>query len=633
MKYRSEIDGLRTLAVVPVILFHAGFAGFSGGFVGVDVFFVISGYLITTIIINELEQGKFSLGSFYERRARRILPALFFVMFACIPFAWLLMLPGELQDFSQSVMAVATFSSNVLFWLESGYFERAAELKPLLHTWSLAVEEQYYILFPLFLMLTWRLGRRRILLLLGLVFLLSLALAQWATTASPDAAFFLLPTRGWELLVGVFVAFYLQHQAAPRSMVLDQTGSILGLVLLVVAVVAFDEQTPFPGFYALVPTLGTALLILYANSGTWAHRLLSLPLLVGIGLISYSAYLWHQPLLVFARLATAENPSLLLVSAMCVAAFVLAGFSYRYVEKPFRNRQFLPTRQIFTGALTLMLVFVATGLMMMRVDANLDRYTTNGFAGDIGHDEFHDFVQNTFVPCQPPELYAQAETWDGFVRCQQSQEQAQHVVLFGDSHAEHLFIGLAEALEELNIVYFIRAGYPFVGESNFDYLIDYITDNEDINLVVFAAYWHRTATVFGEQEFRRKLQATVDVFNAAGKQVLLVGDVPDFQFDPANCNYQNRFRLSACEIDYSQLQHQKSVYQASLQSVAQNAGAELVTIDDLFCNGQSCSMVKDATLMFRDNDHLNIPASRQVGAVLLERSVLLSTAVLRGTDD
>ena len=207
MDYRREIDGLRAIAVLPVILFHAGFETFSGGFVGVDVFFVISGYLITTIIIAELEQGKFSIINFYERRARRILPALFLVMLVCIPLAWFWLLPRDMQDFSQSLVAVTVFASNILFWRESGYFDTAAELKPLLHTWSLAVEEQYYVIFPLFLMSFWRLGKRWIMILLVAVFVVSLALAQWASLAKPSAAFFLLPARGWELLVGAFAAF------------------------------------------------------------------------------------------------------------------------------------------------------------------------------------------------------------------------------------------------------------------------------------------------------------------------------------------------------------------------------------------------------------------------------------------
>lgn len=194
MDYRRELDGLRALAVLPVILFHAGFETFSGGFVGVDVFFVISGYLITTIILAELNRGNFSIVNFYERRARRILPALFLVMLACIPFAWILLAPADLNSFAKSLVAVSLFVSNVFFWKDGDYFETAAELKPLIHTWSLAVEEQYYVLFPLFLMLFWKFGKRWILVTLGLVFVLSFAVAQWASYAKPAAAFFTAAT-------------------------------------------------------------------------------------------------------------------------------------------------------------------------------------------------------------------------------------------------------------------------------------------------------------------------------------------------------------------------------------------------------------------------------------------------------
>lgn len=257
MDYRREIDGLRALAVLPVILFHADFETFSGGFVGVDVFFVISGYLITTIVLAELEQGSFSIANFYERRARRILPALFLVMLVCIPFAWIRLLPSDMKDFSQSLIAVSVFSSNILFWLESGYFDTAAELKPLLHTWSLSVEEQYYALFPLFLILLWKLGRSWIVVLLSLLFATSLAVAEWAAYAKPAAAFYLLPARGWELLVGAFAAFYLSHAKREhfcRS--IRELGGWLGVALILYAVFAYSKTTPFPGLYALVPTLG-----------------------------------------------------------------------------------------------------------------------------------------------------------------------------------------------------------------------------------------------------------------------------------------------------------------------------------------------------------------------------------------
>ena len=207
MHYRQEIDGLRAVAVIPVVLFHAGFEIFSGGYVGVDVFFVISGYLITSILIRELEQGEFSLVRFYERRARRILPALFFMMLVCIPFAWAWMTPSQIEDFGRSLVAVSLFASNILFWRKIDYFAPAAEENPLLHTWSLAVEEQYYMFFPLFLLLAWRFGRTRVFYMIAAIAAASLLFANGAGATMPVANFYLAPTRAWELLAGSLCAF------------------------------------------------------------------------------------------------------------------------------------------------------------------------------------------------------------------------------------------------------------------------------------------------------------------------------------------------------------------------------------------------------------------------------------------
>ncbi|WP_299490228.1 acyltransferase family protein [uncultured Shewanella sp.] len=363
MNYRAEIDGLRAVAVIPVILFHAGFQLFSGGFVGVDVFFVISGYLITSIILAELNEGRFSLITFYERRARRILPALFFVILVCTPFAWAWFMPMDLQDFFQSVVAVSTFSSNILFWLESDYFDTAAELKPLLHTWSLAVEEQYYILFPLFLMWTWHLGLRWILMLLSIVFIISLVLAEWGAYNAPNAAFYLLPTRGWELILGVFAAcFFYRYNTLNVSLFIKNLLSSLGLILVFYAIFAFDETVPFPSVYTLVPTLGTLLIILFAQKGTFVHAFLSLKAFVGIGLISYSAYLWHQPLFAFAKYLSFTEPPFSLMMGLCFASIFLAYLSWRFVEMPFRNKKVFSQKNIFSSAIVISSTFIVTGV-------------------------------------------------------------------------------------------------------------------------------------------------------------------------------------------------------------------------------------------------------------------------------
>jgi peptidoglycan/LPS O-acetylase OafA/YrhL len=365
MTYRREIDGLRALAVVPVILFHAGFQTFSGGFVGVDVFFVISGYLITTIILTEKQAGLFSLIGFYERRARRILPALFVVMFACFPFAWMWFLPAEMNSFSQSLVAVSVFSSNIFFYLKTNYFETAAEQSPLIHTWSLAVEEQYYLLFPIFLLLTCRLGKQWTVAMLTALAMTSLAVAQWGSFTHPAFTFFLLPTRGWEMLVGAIVAFFLftrESDTSKRARI-NQLFSATGFLLITCSIFAFDKQTPFPGFYALMPTIGAALIILFATRQTFVGTVLGSKLFVGVGLVSYSAYLWHQPLFAFARHRSIVEPSKLLLSMLAVLALLLAYFSWKYVETPFRNRQYIKGKQVLLYGSVCSVFFVTFGLV------------------------------------------------------------------------------------------------------------------------------------------------------------------------------------------------------------------------------------------------------------------------------
>jgi peptidoglycan/LPS O-acetylase OafA/YrhL len=403
MDYRREIDGLRALAVLPVILFHAGFETFSGGFIGVDVFFVISGYLITTIILAELEQGKFSIVNFYERRARRILPALFLVMLVCIPFASIWFFTNQIRDLSQSFVAVSVFASNILFWRESAYFDTAAELKPLLHTWSLSVEEQYYVLFPLFLMLFWKLGKRWILVMLGLVFVASLAAAQWAAYAEPALAFYLLPTRGWELLIGAFAAFYLsQANRNGFGKGLSEFGGWLGVALILYAVFAYSKATPFPGFYALVPGLGTVFIILFATQQTTVGRFVGNKVFVGIGLISYSAYLWHQPLLAFIKFRNFGEIDRISTSLIVVATFILAYLTLRYIENPVRQKKyFVTSSSLFVFSASAILVFVAVGLYGNSTNF-LGKRSTPKFLQE--YEEKTDYVADNF--------FLIAESWD-----------------------------------------------------------------------------------------------------------------------------------------------------------------------------------------------------------------------------
>jgi peptidoglycan/LPS O-acetylase OafA/YrhL len=370
MKYRREIDGLRALAVLPVIMFHAGVSSFSGGFVGVDVFFVISGYLITTIIATELDQRSFSILNFYERRARRILPALFFVMICTLPFAWLWMLPTELKDYSKSLIAVPLFSSNILFSYTSGYFDIASELRPLLHTWSLAVEEQYYILFPFVLMLIWRLPQKLTMSLLLSAAVISLLIAQWSVAKHTTTAFYLLPTRAFELLIGALISLHFIHKHRfvsrnPESKkLLDQAFSFIGLALIIYAVFAFDSDTPSPSFHSLVPTFGAGLIIIFASNKTAVGKLLGSKVFVGIGLISYSAYLWHQPIVAFTKLRHMLGFDQANAFFVVALSLTLAYLSWRFIEKPFRDKGLYSSKSIVVFSVVGTIFFIVVGAVI-----------------------------------------------------------------------------------------------------------------------------------------------------------------------------------------------------------------------------------------------------------------------------
>lgn len=360
MKYRPEIDGLRTIAVVPVIFFHAGFGLFSGGFVGVDIFFAISGYLITMVLIEDLENGRFSIMNFYERRARRILPALFLVMACSIPFAWMWMLPEQMTDFAHSLIAVSLFVSNILFWQESGYFAPAAEQKPLLHTWSLAVEEQYYLFFPVFLFLVWRFGKDRVFWMIVILATFSLLLTELGWRRAPSANFYLAPTRAWEIFAGSIAAFIVRKQGVRENQLL----SMIGLMAITGSIFLYDPETPFPSVYALMPVLGTVLIVLFGGTQTFVARLLSTRVMVGIGLISYSAYLWHQPLLAFARVRTIHEPPLILMGALGLLSIGIAYLCWKYVERPFRAgaKPIIRERNgIFAASVMGLCAFIAVG--------------------------------------------------------------------------------------------------------------------------------------------------------------------------------------------------------------------------------------------------------------------------------
>ncbi|MEL7428972.1 MAG: acyltransferase family protein [Pseudomonadota bacterium] len=440
MQYRPEIDGLRALAVLPVIFFHAGYSLFSGGYAGVDIFFVVSGYLITSIIVSDLSDGTFSLLGFYERRIRRIAPALFLVVIATIVIAWFVLMPRDMKDFAQSIVAVVIYSSNFLFWAESGYFESAAELKPLLHTWSLAVEEQYYILFPVMMIVFWKWARHAIIVIFAIIGIASLALAQWGALNAPSAAFYLLPFRAWEILLGALAAMAMHKKSRPlMNPLLNQFASLAGLCMIGATVFLYDASTGFPGLPALLPTMGACLIIIAAHEGTLAQKILSQRWIVLVGLLSYSAYLWHQPLFAFSRYFLVEKLSLSFSVSLIALTFLLSYLSWRFVERPFRNQNFLSQKQVYGISSLLGGTLVAFGLYVNEEDGLPGRYDGEILKILSVEEGWQDNHACTFATDKELEKFEACTA------------QGRFVYLFGDSHAGAISKPLRAALEKQGI--------------------------------------------------------------------------------------------------------------------------------------------------------------------------------------
>ncbi len=358
LKYRKEIDGLRALAVIPVILFHADFSLFDGGYIGVDIFFVISGYLISSFIFNEIESNNFSLIGFYERRARRILPALYLVFLVSSIFVLIFLSRSEINEFFNSVISSTLFFSNFFFWYFEPYFSSNAGLKPLIHTWSLSIEEQFYIFFPILFILLIKLRRKQIIFFsFVIIFLLSLFLAESLSKSHASVNFYFTFTRIWEIVLGVIISIYFKYYKYNFSKNTSETLSLIGLLSILYSIFFFSKETPFPSLYALIPTVGTGMIIIFANNNTFTNKILSLKIFVGFGLISYSLYLWHQPLLAFSKnyygsITLSQKFLIIFISV------IISYFSWKYIEKFFRDRSKLSKKSIFYLSSFMALFFI-----------------------------------------------------------------------------------------------------------------------------------------------------------------------------------------------------------------------------------------------------------------------------------
>ncbi len=620
MKYRPEIDGLRAIAVVPVVLFHAGAPLFSGGFVGVDIFFVISGYLITTIILAELKVGKFSIINFYERRARRILPALFLVVGLCLPFAWLWLMPSDLIEFGQSVIAVLGFASNIFFWLHSDYFDAATELKPLLHMWSLGVEEQFYVFFPIFLLLAWRVGRKWIVVLLVTGSLLSLALSQYGASARPMATFFLLPTRGWELAMGSLIAFYLDHTVQNKAHdhfppALSQTLSLVGLGLIMYGIVVFHKDTPFPSVYALAPTVGAALIILFALPSTFVGRLLGGKVLVAVGLVSYSAYLWHQPLLSFARHRSLNEPNGFVIATIVFCTFGLAYVTWRYVERPFRQKGMVSKRLLWRSAATCTLIIAsfAAGLQMTAGELQSQIHNDaqalyRSYTCMFEQDQTHETLLENHCDMAPASS-AQKDF-------EQSQTSKSYV-LYGDSIAAHLYPGLVSMASEDEIIQLTGGACRAIRTMDsprcrdfYDWFVSEYVPSNAVDAILVSSSWFSDYERFGDNTFRAKLDALFE--RLQGNRVIVYSmaaslkvDIPRYYYKLEEFGYEVPANL---EMETDDL----SAVNSALSEQAAKFGFEFIDISQQFCSEGKCRVAEDGVLYFADARHLTLAGSEVV---------------------
>jgi len=635
MNYRPEIDGLRAIAVIPVILFHAGFGTFSGGYVGVDIFFVISGYLITTILINDLEASRFSVARFYERRARRILPALLFVMLACLPLAWAFMLPSQLEEFGRNIMAVALFVSNIALWLNTDYFASATELNPLLHTWSLAVEEQFYIFFPPLLWALWKVGRKWPFAGVMVLSMASFGLAEWGCRNAPDANFYLLPFRAWELGAGSICAFVLKRQSVEPNDLL----SLGGLFLIAYSVVCYSSETPFPSAWALAPVGGTMLIILFSTSSSLIARALSLKPLVAIGLISYSAYLWHQPLFAFARMARIDEPSRTIMLLLAVFSLFLAYMTWRFVENPFRshNRQkprLLHTRAaVFSASAGMLASFIAIGAIAYTTDGLPQRSTRSGVSYqdlDLGRRLSPNYGMSS--ACRS--LKSAKE-------CQSGPDP--HILLWGDSFAMHLGQALLHSPGSPPFVQMTRSacgpfmGISIVGEGRFDAkfaerciefndrVVKYIR-RHDIDLVIASSamrpavrqLYTRDGSVLprgSTDAVLSSMRATAELVNSAGSRIVWVSPPPSTGEDLSKCATQaimrGALRDGDCRISVEGHLRENASSISLLQAVQDTM--PVVFLDEFLCDKHYCKTIIDGNIMYRDDGHLTIEGSRLLG--------------------
>lgn len=628
--YRADIDGLRAIAVSAVVMFHAFPSAIRGGFVGVDVFFVISGFLISSHIFKDLLTGRFSFASFYAKRVTRIFPALLVVLLFTWCASWFVLFNDEFKQLGNHLSRAALFLSNFLLWHESGYFDNAAETKILLHLWSLAIEEQFYIVWPLVLWVLWHCKSAMWLSLLGLT-LASLAWNGWLSQTDLTQDFYSPLSRFWELMCGALLAYWQHYKrtlqrsdGAPWNVL-----SLLGLMMLVLGMWGINSALAFPGYWALMPVVGSVLLIASGPNAVVNRYVLSRSYMTRLGAWSYPLYLWHWPVFALARVIQGEQVSVGARCGMVVMSVVLAWATYRWIEVPIRFRIKHPFK-----------VWILMGAMCLLGCLGYATYKAEGWPnreimstkfvmheGDIGHDQFHQYFKDHFLPCEEERISSTAGNWKGMVRCFQSgKSKTFDLALIGDSHAEHLFIGLAQALPDKNVVFYSKPAMPLTSEPEFNTVFDVVTKSSNYSAVVLVANWAPKLKGHEKAVFEVNLENTITSLLKANKSVYLLSDIPQYGFDPQRCKYLRPFSNGVkCEMPRTTAQAQWAEYGAAMVALQKKyPSVRILDLNLAFCTADVCSMAQEKQLYYRDNNHLNILGSKYLGLHIVDNLGILN---------
>lgn len=628
LRYRRDIDGLRAIAVLPVLLYHAFPSSVPGGFYGVDIFFVISGYLITGIIHKQMLSKTFSIADFYARRIRRIFPALITVVLVTFLIAWYVLPPRELKSLGTNIAGGAIFAQNFVLLGQVGYFDLAAEKKPLLHLWSLGIEEQYYIVWPLLLML---IGASRIRSLLVTV---ALAAASFLACVivrrySPDYAFYLPVTRAWELLVGSGLALWVngrQASAGVSAAFPARLGRELiaaaALLTLLAAFWLYNRQIPHPGRYTLAPVLAAAALI--ATSGTLTHRyILSAAPIVFVGLISYPLYLWHYPLMAYARIHFVDGVAPLVMWSILIGSVILAWLTYQFIERPIRfGRRLVPLKVggLLGGMVALGIVGVVadwTNGLPARIPAEIRGFMLDG--------------SETAFRWRNGKCLLMADQSEFAPECMGTGRRPL-VAVWGDSYAASLYPGLAHfgAERGFDVAEFaISACAPLIGYVNLarplckpanDAVLRHLTELKP-DVVIFYGTWRAS-----DDDVRRGLERTIPLVREAGvPTIMIVGPPPTWQGDGLPANLLDYYFLTRTILPertwFRTVDEWTKPFDAFLAAQAKRLGADYVSVRGLMCNENGCLTrigPNASEITTFDSGHLTYPASIFVARQVLD---------------